>query len=294
MDEFKKDIPENISFKENEIISENKVAKESIFVKENVESKEFTDPFASENKEQKDPKINQDKKKKTMAIMTGSLTAVVAGVVIGMTSYINVRMGANFNNYVYADSTITYQIQEHDMSEKESLKVYIYEENQLLKDEIAEYKVSDFTEGEISLIRPVDPERIKELINNAPDKTVYYRFELMGVVGLNVERKFDSFTVKINEVKSEFNGVDCWCTCGVDHCYNFKMNFVDDYNLFHDFDAYIVDSFGNKSYCLWENDIHSPQKISVYDLVGSKATIYISYQAEGDDTRTEIIKEINL
>ena len=54
MDEFKKDIPESVSFKENEVISENKIAKETVTAKENIEtelSQEVLKAFVEQSEE---------------------------------------------------------------------------------------------------------------------------------------------------------------------------------------------------------------------------------------------------
>ena len=294
MDEFKKDIPESQSFRENDIVKENEIVKENITAKENVEAKEYVDPNKNSKEQFENSRINQSKKKKTLAIMTGSLTAVVAGVVLGMTNYLNVRMTANFSNFAYADSTVSCEIKVDGLTEKESINVYVYEENTLVQDGKTILKLEDFIGGTAYFTYTVDPEHIAELLKTDPDKSIAYRFDLKGIVGLDVERAFDSYVLRIDSVSSVFHGVDCWCTCGIDHCYNFKMNFEDDYNIFYDFEAYIEDSFGNVSECLWETDLHETQKINVLELVGSKATLYISYSVEGTQERVEIVQDINL
>ena len=295
MDEFKKDVPENSFFKENELEKENQVFKENVPAKENTEAKEYSDSNLSYEEQVKKSKIDQNKKKKALGILTGSLTAIIAGTVFGMTNYLNVKMTANISNFVYEDSKVSCLINVQDMTDKETLNMYVYEDNNLVDGGKNIYKVDDFVENKLPFVYLIDPDHIKELLKTAPNKQVIYRFDLKGVVGLNVEREYDSYILKIDEVKqSEEIKVTGECTCSIDHCYNFTLDFVDSYNLYYDFEAYIEDSFGNTSYCSWENDVHETQKINVLDLVGSKATLHISYSCKGQEERIKIDQEINL
>lgn len=296
-DEFNKDLNEFTPIKENEVAKENIAAKENITAKENVEAKEFTDPIAENSKEQAEiEKAKKDKKTKTLSLMTGSLTAIVGAVIIGMTNYMNVRMNLSFSKFEYVDSTINYEIKVDDMTAKETIKLYVYEENVLVDNKPIEYVFDDVDEGKITATFTVDPEHIKDLLTKDPDHSIAYRFDLKGIVGLNVERAFDSYVLKIDEVKSEFDigNIDYWCSCGVDHCYNFWMHFSDDFGKYSDFEAFIEDEFGNISYCEWTDNIHDAQKINVLNMVGSAATLTISFQVEGEAERTVITQKINL
>lgn len=264
---------------ENKTVVENVVAKENVPVLENKEAKENIEY----SEKAADFKAKAAKKKQTQAlsVLSGGLAATVGLVLIGVTNLVNVRMKAEFADVTYQDGQITYSINVEQMTEKENLTLY----PSLDKFELDPIElVDEDDDGIIKGIINVDKKYIEEKLNSNDNVLVEYVLDLKGVVGLDVERAFDSYVVQIEKFTSVFNGVDCWCNCGVDGYYYFQLDFVDDHQMFTNFEAWIVDDFGNRSDCVFSDNLHEAQKIFVLDLQGSHGTLFIKYNADGIET----------
>ena len=260
-------------------IKDNPSIKENITAPEQVNAPEYTDPVDDTPVSPEKRKFDQDKKNHALTMLTGGLTATIAGIVLGLTTMLNVKMSAEFDHVDYADGNISYQVNVKDMTEKETLTAYVYEENELIETiDLVDEDGDGIIEGNYE----ISPEHVKELLANDNDNSVSYRFTLKGIVGLNVSRDFDSYVLRIDQIVSEFRDVDYWCTCGKDGYYNFQMNFTDDNNIFTDFEAYIDDNFGGRSYCEFNEDLHSAQHIYVLDLQGASGILTITYYADGE------------
>ncbi|MCQ2799683.1 MAG: hypothetical protein MJ228_02810 [Bacilli bacterium] len=261
---------ESNSYNESIVQQENIAASENQVINEVSRENEVSDDSNHEE-------TQESKRRNILSLMTGSLVTVVAAAVVGVTGLLNVSMSASFEDVIYQDGNIHYVINVDGMTEKEKLTTYVELDGKQIElisitDEDSDGKV----EGDFA----VDMDYVKEKLDSG-DKKVEYRFTLKGMVGLDVERAFDSYVVKIEEVTSTFTDVDMWCNCGVDGYYYFKMNFVDDFGLFSNFQASIRDASGNVSYCTFEDDLHAEQRIYVADLSGMKGTLEIKYDANG-------------
>lgn len=286
IDEYSnKKAPEFVTQNENKTIRENVVISENKTVLENVstdESKDFTST--------KQPEVRSKEKarNRAMAALTSSVVGVIGLVVAGMTNLLNVKMKAEFNEVEYRDGTIFYSINVSDITEKEYLIVYPERDGKKL-DPIK--LVDDDGDGVINGEFPVDKEYIEKQMSMHDNINIKYVLNLRGLVGLDVERLFDRYVVRIDKFTSVFHNVTGHCECGVDGHYYFTMDFEDDGGLFKDFEAYIIDDFYEDasleeksehiSYCTFSDNLHDEQRIFVSNLKGSNGRLFIKYLADG-------------
>lgn len=262
---------ENKVTRENVFAVENKTANENIVAKENIEfdgkSSRKTDKIKARNK--------------AISVLTSSLVGVVGLVVAGMTNLVNIKFKAKFNDVEYRDGQLFYSINVKDMTEKENLTIYQSRDTTKLEPvRLVDEDGDGLIEGSIE----VDRDYIERQLERKDNVNVKYVLDLRGVVGLEVERLFDRWVVRIDKYTSKFEDVTGYCNCGVDGYYYFTMNFEDDGGLFTDFEAYIEDDFGNKAKCEFTDNLHDEQKIFVLDLQGSHGKLVIKYKADGEET----------
>ena len=120
-DEFgNRKAPEINSQVENKVASENYFARENETVLENVEAKENLDTVGKA----KQPNKN---KKKNLSILSAGLVGIVSMALIGVTSLVNVKMKAQFDDQkvVYEEGKISYSLTVKEMTEKETLSIYV-------------------------------------------------------------------------------------------------------------------------------------------------------------------------
>jgi hypothetical protein len=277
-DEFgNRNAPEVNSQVENKIAKENVVALENKPVSENIEVKENLDTVG------KPKQVNKNAGKKRLNVLSAGLVGVVSFALIGVTSLVNVKMKAEFDDkkVAYEEGKISYTLSVKEMTEKETLSIYVIRDN--VRQEKIELKDEDgdgLIEGKID----VDKNYLDEKFSSGKPETVTYKLDLKGVVGLNVERYFDSVTVTIDQVVSEFYYVEGHCNCGSDGYYYFTMVFDDIDHIFSNFEAYIVDDYGNKAICKFSDNLYDEQKIYVADLVSSHGKLVIKYTADDGET----------
>ncbi len=289
--EFEQQV-ENKTVNENLFAAENKTFNENVRVKENIEF---------DGKSLKKPgKIKA--RNKALSILTTSLVGVVGLVVAGMTNLINIKLKAEFDKVEYQDGRINYEINVENLTEKEYLVIYPERDGKKL-DGIK--LVDEDGDGYIAGSFDVDTEYIQKQQELFDNVSVKYVVNLRGLVGLDVERLFDRYVVRIDQFTSEFEDVEGYCNCGVDGYYYFKMNFEDDGGLFSNFEAYIIDDFydendvtGEKerhiAYCSFSDNLHEYQKIFVLDLQGSRGKLVIKYNKEGVEDKIVVETPIEL
>ena len=272
---------ENKVARENLFAIENKAANENITAKEKIEfdgkSLRKTDKIKSRNK--------------AISVMTSSLVGVIGLVVAGMTNLVNIKYNAEFDRVKYVDGEIQYSINVKDLTAKENLTIYQSRDTKKL--DPIRYENMDLKDGVIEGVIPVDQEYIERQLASSNNVTIKYVLELRGVVGLDVERLFDRYVVKIDKFTSTFDSVEGYCNCGVDGYYYFTMKYEDDGGLFSKFEAYIIDDFYESaseeekerhiSYCTYSENLHDEQRIFVLDLQGSHGTLVIKYLKDGVD-----------
>lgn len=256
---------ENKSFKENVVFKENKAVLENVNV---VENKEFDGKSSGKT-------AKKDKRSRAMSVMSTSLIGVVGLVVAGLTNLVNVKFKAKFNEVEYRDGQIVYSLNVSDMTEKEYLRLYPERDAKKLDAiELVDEDGDGYIEGSFE----VDHEYIEKQLASSNNVSIRYTLNLRGMVGLDVERLFDRYVVKIDKFTSIFHNVKGYCNCGVDGYYYFTMNFEDDGGQFTDFVAYIIDSVGNRADCEFTDNLHDEQRIFVSNLQGSKGRLHIEYK----------------
>ena len=283
---------ENRVTRETVFAAENKSAQENVSIKENLEfdgkSSRKTDKFKSRNK--------------ALSVMTSSLVGVIGLVVAGMTNLVNIKYKADFEKVKYVDGEIQYLINVKELTSKENLTIYQSRDTKKL-DPIV-YKNIDMKEGVIEGVIPVDQDYIQRQLASSDNVSIKYVLELRGLVGLDVERLFDRWVVRIDKFTSEFKDITGYCNCGVDGYYYFTMNFTDDGGLFSNFEAYIIDDFYETAseqekekhiaYCTLSENLHDEQRIFVLDLQGSRGTLVIRYNKDGVDEKIEVRTPVEL
>lgn len=283
---------ENKLYKENLSYAENKVVKENVFAKENLE-------FADKSLRKTD---KTKARSRAISVMTSSLIGVIGLVVVGMTNLVNIKFKSNFDKVEYRDGHIFYDVSIKDMTEKEYLTLYVYRDTKQVKTiEV----IDEDGDGRVSGSFDVDKDYIKqqeELYKG--NFKVAYDLDLKGMIGLDVERLFERWTVEIKEFSSYFNEVTGHCSCGEDGYYHFTMDYSDDGELFTNFKAYIYDAFYLESsdeekekhiaYCDFTENPHEEQKIFVLNLRGSQATLVVEYTKDGDTQPTKVEMPIEL
>jgi len=289
-DEFKnKPAPEFNPQAENKVIKENLFVVENKPVLENVEVKENLD--TTQNKPQPG-KLNKAKKNKALGALSASLAGTIALVLTTMTSLVNVKMKAEFNDVVYEDGLLKYSINVKDMTEKETLTLYPARDNKSLeKISLVDEDGDGLIEGAIE----IDKEYIAKRLDSGENVNIKYVLNLKGMVGLDIERAFDRWVVRIDKQTSKFESVSYHCECGVDGYFYFTMNFEDDNQLFTDFEAWIEDAFyedavttaeqeQHMAKCTFTENLHDEQRIFVDHLTGSAGKLFIKYKSDGVDT----------
>ena len=274
---------ENKTVKENLFALENKAVAESVTVKENLDT--------TQNKPEVG-KFNKAKKNKALGALSASLVGTIALVLTTMTSLVNVKMKASFNEVTYEDGLLKYSINIKDMTEKETLTLYPSRDNKAMeKISLVDDDGDGLIEGSIML----DKEYIHHKLESGDNVNIKYVLNLKGMVGLDIERAFDRWVVRIDKQTSKFENVSYHCECGVDGYFYFTMNFEDDNQLFTDFEAWIEDAFYEDAVttaekaqhiakCTFTENLHDEQKIFVDGLTGSAGKLFIKYNLDGVDT----------
>lgn len=286
---------------------ENKITHENVFVAENKTAKEnlnFKENYELDGKSHKKAEKTRARNK-AMSVLTTSLVGVVGLVVAGMTNLVNIKLKAKFEEVEYRDGKIAFSINVTDLTEKEY--IVIYPERDTKKLDEVKYYLADAQDGYIQGSLDVDSEYVKRQLDAVENGVVKYVLNLRGLVGLDVERLFDRYVVKIEKVtESKFEDVTGYCNCGVDGYYYFTMNFEDEAGHFSNFKAYITDSVYDElanggaseeelarhiAYCQSDENTnwHEEQRIFVLDLQGSKGTLVIEYDKE-DNGEVEHMK----
>ena len=289
-DEFNnKSAPEFSPQSENKVVKENLFAQENKSVRENVSVEENKDTTQGEPKTQK---FNKEKKDRALGVLSASLVGTIALVLTTMTSLVNVKMKAEFEDVTYEDGVLKYSVNVKNMTEKETLMIYPSRDNKSFERiDLVDDDGDGIVQGEIK----IDKEYVAERLASGDNVNVKYVLNLKGDVGLDIEREFDRWVVRIDKQTSKFENVEYHCECGVDGYFYFTMNFEDDNQLFTDFEAWIEDAFyedattdlGREQHiakCTFTENLHDEQRIFVDHLTGSAGKLFIKYKSNGEDT----------
>ena len=240
---------------------------------------------ANDEQESKDNSRETRKKRDISSFMSSTLTAAVASVVVGVTTLLNVNMNASMavSDYDFPTGNLAYSIEIENMSENESLSLYLYKDGELIEErEIVDEGNDGIEEGFFVL----DKESIDRNLEENTNYKTEYEMKLIGVVGLDVEREFDSYKTVIEKHTAEIYGVSMECKCAIDGYFHFQIDYDDPMDALTDFEAYIIGDNGTvRSDCVFTEDYHEEQKIYVSNIIESNAQIYISYVERGTGER---------
>lgn len=261
---------ENKSVSETLPVLENKPVMENVPVQEN---------SSDDQKRSSGRKLNMDKRDRALSVLSGGLVATIGLVLAGITNFVNVKMKASFVDEAtkYDAGVLTYSINVEEMTEEETLTIYVTRDN--VRTETISL-VDEDGDGVISGVIPGVKEYVDSVFATKDNAVVNYLLELKGVVGLGVERSFDAYRTTIEKRTATFTDVVGECHCDEDGCYHFTMNFDDQSGIFSDFEAYIEDDFGNKAICEFTDDLHEEQTIYVLNLKGSHGYFTVKYKAD--------------
>jgi len=274
MDEFERNQTSEINeFLEYKTSPDNPIITEAFNQKEYSSYEEYTEI------EEQSFNVTEDRTKKTRSFnsLSAGIVSSIAALAVGMTSWINVGMKAEFTKVDFLDGVVSYEISVEDMTDGETLIAKLMNGDELIfEDTLIDEDGDGIIKGKIA----VDAEEINALLNQNGSKQTY-RLNLSGNVGLNVERKFDSFLIELERMESKFESVTGDCHCAEDGCFHFKLNYKDDMKVFDNFEAYIEDPYGNVAQCNFTDNLHDEQTIFVLDLKGSVGTLIVKYTANG-------------
>lgn len=267
-DEINDIILEDLEKSENTINVNNEVLDNNILL--NQEFSEFKDPTFSKS-------VNIKKKSDTMKLLSGFAAVIVLGVgAVNVTSSSNVIVEFAFDDFIIRDTSIDYGFA------------------------ISDYDTTDYTiklqNSFTNRQRKVDDMYVTGSFENlAPNMKYTIKVVTPGSFGserIICEQSIS--TLSTSEYRTaRFIDIETECRCEIDGFFYFKMNYIDHFNVFNDFYAYLEDDYGGQSFCYWNEDLHSEQRIQVTDsgLIGKDATLYVyCYSTLIEDTRIECYK----
>lgn len=259
-----------------------------------------SNPDASEIESQKE--TNQTKEynversnKNTVAKVT---TTLAATAVVGFLSYsvistsglINLSMDAKINSVEFVDDGLDYDINVSEV--KVSNEIYFsifYNDESVMKYTVDIEENGTFT-GQLTghfAMSDIDIESDLESANGPVEYTV----RLCGNTGL-VDRTYDSWVVEVSNLVSEFNSVSYEYQFDTTGYFVFQMDYTDNLGQFTDFIATLTDTNNVVSKCVFTENFHDEQKISVLGLA-SDVTFTIAANINNNvDASGEKIYEI--
>lgn len=237
----------------------------------NQEAKEVD--LQSENNE--NAQTIRPKRKNYTTIAATAIVGVVGLGVIASSGLINLNMDGSINEISYVDNKLVYDIDVNDVNKDNSIYFEIYDNGKSVMkyDVISKENFDGNRKGEF----PLD-----ELDILSKDLTLglKYTVRLKGDTGL-IDRTYDSWVLEIEGVSSEFNGALLTCDCAVSGYLLIDIDFKDDYGVYSDFEATLVDSSNVSRECVFSDNLHETQKIFVLDLAGGEATFTLRYKENG-------------
>lgn len=251
----------------NEFGNEQKYSNDSL----PIDSKTFEDsavvrdnPVPDEIVEQPTSTI-KTKKKDTVSLLKMSsmligCTAAV-GIIAPAVANANISISVQFGEIIVTNTSISYDL---IIENTEEIDLYLSLTN-------------DFTNRVVLIDGDTITSTFTDLKENMRYKLSVYTSQTFG------EKTIASTYVTTLSEKdykiARFDGVDTICKCNVDGYFYFTMNYVDNIEAFSNFEAYLIDDYENTSYCEFNEDYKTTQKIIVSDsaLDGNEATLIINY-----------------
>ncbi len=206
-------------------------------------------------------------KRKHTGLPTG-LAAVFAVTVaaVAVTSAANAPKGeAAIGSASVTDTTVSYLV---EVTEGEDLRVVLY---------------NDFTRREAPLL-PGSNEGVFSDLQPA----MQYTLAVLGE-GAFGETELAARAVRTDALPTAppalgFYGVWSECTCAIDGCFHFKLDFEDEGGVWTAFSATLTDAYGTVSACDFSEDAHAEQTIDVTryaSLLGKTAEFVVWCTEQG-------------
>lgn len=196
-------------------------------------------------------------------ILTSFAAVAVVAVAVSASGMFADKVSAEIVDVAVTDTAVDYSV---NVGEGDGLSVVLY---------------NDFTRREAEL---AEGENTGVFTGLKPG--VSYTLAVVGPAAFGSERTVVKRNVKTDILPpvapvSVWYGVTHGCTCSVDGCFHFTMDFDDPNGYFTDFSAKLKDSAGNVSYCVFTDDLHAEQSIDVTikaGLLGKTAVFTLTYR----------------
>ena len=260
----------------------NKEPKEEKFASEVASFQELPLDGEEYQTRQKVNKIKREAKTGGKFATGAAVIGVASLIVIGTSGLVNIDMDGKINDLLFQDNKIVYDINVSDVEKGNTMYFEIYEENAskplTTKEIISDVKES--LNGEVKGTLDLDDLKIDEKLKDK--ESISYTFHLCGNTGL-VNRTYDSKVVKIEEFKSEFRSISYKSDYSNSGNFIFWLDFKDDYGIFEDFSAFLVDSNGVRRDCIFTDNLHEEQTIFILDLAAGPAHFEVSFKSNKEE-----------
>jgi len=260
----------------------NKDPKEEVFASELSLSKEVSDDAEEYKTKEKINKIKQEARVGGKFATGAAVIGVASLIVIGTSGLVNIDMDGKIESLLFQDNKIVYDVNVSDVEKGNTMYFEIYEgkaSKPLTTKEILS-DVKESLNGEVKGTFDIDDLNIEEKLKEVDSLT--YTFHLCGNTGL-VNRTYDSYVLEINQYKSEFRSISYKNDYSGSGYFLFWLDFDDDYQIFTDFTAFIVDSAGVRRDCLFTDNLHEEQKIFILDLAAGPAHFEVAFKNNKED-----------
>lgn len=269
---------------ENKIINENIESKELnqnpteiAAIREqslSLEATENNEAASSSSTKRSSTKIQKNTRMTAQALAATAVIGIASLVIISTSGLINISMDGAINEIVYQDNGVRYNITVDNVNKDNDLFFEVYSDNKVVATYNIDFEHKNSFAGDLEGYISISDLNIEERLNTIDKLT--YDFHLCGDTGL-VNRTYDSWTLEVSKFESEFNGVNYQCDCSNSGCFLFTFDFVDDYNIFTDFEATLTDSQANTRKCIFTDNLHQQQKIPVFDFAGGECEFVVTY-----------------
>lgn len=204
------------------------------------------------------PAPSAKKKKPLQLKLTSFLVSATAVAVVGGTAIAPMfSPEASITSLSATDTQIAYSVEVEEGAQGLMLVAY-----------------NDFTRREVALTEGVNEGTFEGL---KPQMRYTVAVEASGLGGTLAEERVTTLSAEEAPVTALY-AVSHECTCNVDGCFHFTMDFVDGRGIWSDFSATLTDKNGTVSECVFSEDLAQEQSIDVIGapLVGREAQFVIT------------------
>lgn len=260
----------------------NKDPKEDHLVSEVSIPKELSGDGEEFSTRQKINKIKSEAKTGGKFATGAAVVGVASLIVIGTSGLVNMNMDGKIESLLFQDNKIVYDVNVSDVEKGNTMFFEIYEgkaSKPLTTKEILG-DVKESLNGQVKGMFDIDDLNIGEKLKEVDSLT--YTFHLCGNTGL-VNRTYDSYVLEINQYKSEFRSISYKSDYSNSGNFLFWLDFQDDYQIFTDFEAFLVDSEGVRRDCIFTDNLHEQQSIFILDLAAGPAHFEVSFKINQEE-----------